>query len=91
MSRVEHLESENMFVVPLEGERAHLKYHLLENGVIEYYSTFVPDSARGQGLAQILVDAGVAFAQSKNLKIKPTCWYVAKYLDKHSELHSLRV
>lgn len=90
MADVQHLEDENMFVVLLENDRAHLKYHLLGDDVIEYYSTYVPDSARGQGLAQVLVDAGIAYAKTLNRKIKPTCWYVDKYMQKHKDLHGLR-
>ena len=91
MSEVQHLKEENMFVIPVGEERAHLKYHLQGDDVIEYYSTFVPDAARGQGLAKILVDAGMEFAKAENRKVKPTCWYVDKYFEKHPELKDMKV
>lgn len=91
MADVQHLTEENMFVIPVGDERAHLKYRLQEDNVIEYYSTFVPDAARGQGLAKVLVDAGIEFAKVENRKVKPTCWYVEKYFEKHPELKGLKV
>lgn len=38
--------------------------------------TWVDDSLRGQGVARQLLDALVAFAREKNLKIVATCSYV---------------
>lgn len=38
--------------------------------------TWVDDSLRGQGIARRLVDALVAFAREKQLKIIPQCSYV---------------
>lgn len=91
MPEVQHLENENIFVIPVGEERAHLKYRIEGTNTIEYYSTFVPDAARGQGLAKVLVEAGISYAREKNFKIKPTCSYVDKYIDRHAELHKLRV
>ncbi len=47
--------------------------------------TFVPPAMRGQGVAQILVEALVADAREHGFKIVPQCSYVAALFRRHPE------
>ncbi len=52
--------------------------------------TFVPQEARGQGLAAKLVEAIVADARTQGFKIAPQCPYVVTAFGKHPEWADVR-
>jgi len=88
---IKHQESENLFYASLEGtEKAYLKYRYsgLESAVtqVDFYTTFVPDSHRGTGLASKLVNAGFAWAEEQGLHIVSSCWYAKLKLDKRQSV-----
>lgn len=56
-------------------------------GEIEFVRTFVPEELRGQGIAGELIQAGLAYAEANNLKIRPTCKAFEAYVRKHPETH----
>ena len=65
------------FHVNVEGQRiAEISYVWSDAHKIVANHTWVDDSLRGQGIARQLLDALVAFAREKQLKIFPTCSYV---------------
>lgn len=85
--QIEHQENEDLFYVALEdGQRAYLKYRHsgLESAVsqVDFWSTFVPDSHRGKGLAAQLVEHGFAWADEQGLYIISSCWYASRKLEK---------
>ena len=47
--------------------------------------TFVPPAMRGQGVAQVLVEALVADAREQGFRIVPQCSYVAAQFRRHPE------
>ena len=84
---IHHQEEEQLFFINLEGwQRAFMKYRRLGDraalSAVDFWSTFVPESARGTGLAAALVEYGFNWAESENLHIKTSCWYAAKKLEK---------
>jgi predicted GNAT family acetyltransferase len=50
--------------------------------------TFVPESLRGQGIAEKLVEAGVAYARAQGLKVVPACSYVRRLFERHPERYA---
>ena len=87
--KIEHNRETKKFSASLGADDAYLKYRELPDGNYEFYTTFVPDSGRGMGIARKLVDAGIEFAKSEDKKIKPTCSYVEKYLKRDPSLSQL--
>ena len=77
----EHQPQNHRFVVPLDGTEALLEYRLLPDQRVDFYHTFVPPQARGTGVAESLVHAGLEWARQRNLHIHASCWYVKKFLD----------
>ncbi|XP_065051427.1 protein NATD1-like [Rhopilema esculentum] len=77
-----HDENNQLFFVELnnDGGRAVLEYEKTSPHILDFYHTGVPVTHRGQGIAKHLVKAGFDFAFEKNLKVKPTCSYVQKYV-----------
>lgn len=53
---------------------------------VDAVSTQVDPATRGQGIAGLLVQALVDDALAQGTKIKPTCSYVERWLDKHPDL-----
>ncbi|WP_066570066.1 GNAT family N-acetyltransferase [Snodgrassella sp. CFCC 13594] len=65
----------------------HLDYVMASKQIIDVHHTFVDPAARGQGVADGLLNALVAFVQENHYTIVPTCSYVAKKLPRsHPEL-----
>ena len=74
---VEHDQANRQFVIDLGNEPpAYVRYTLNnDNGSVDFVTTFVPDSHRGQGLAERLVNTAFIWAESANLNVKTSCWY----------------
>lgn len=87
--QVLHDPAGQRFYVELPGGTALLAYADLGDGVLDFYSTYVPESARGQGLAGQLVEAGLAFAREGGYRVIPSCWYVAGWFRSHPEAADL--
>ncbi|HCY75340.1 MAG TPA: GNAT family N-acetyltransferase [Ignavibacteriales bacterium] len=76
------------FVLDVNGSEVYVLY-AEDKDVIDLYSTYTPPKLRGQGLAEKVVLAAFEYAKERNLKVIPGCWYVRKFLEKHSEYQSL--
>ena len=48
--------------------------------MIDFTHTYVPFALRGQGLAERLVEVGLAWAKEQGYQIEASCWYVKKFL-----------
>ena len=78
------------FVLDVDGNEVYVLY-AEDKGAIDFYSTYTPPQLRGQGLAGKVVLAAFEYAIEKNLKVIPSCWYVRKFLERHSEYQYLVV
>lgn len=70
------------------GQFAIAAYNLLP-GAIRFYHTEVPESHGGRGLGTALIQAGLAAARERGLKVIPTCPFFRAYLRKHPEEQDL--
>lgn len=68
----------------------HIAYSI-SNDVLTIEHTVVDEYYSGQGLASKLMVELIAFAKTKNYKIKPVCSYAVSYFNKHPENSSLLV
>lgn len=76
-AEVTHREDEGRFVVELSGEEdAYLSYSPGDEGTLEYESTYVPESHRGEGIAEDLVVEALEYARDGGYRVVPTCPYV---------------
>ncbi|MDP2365390.1 MAG: GNAT family N-acetyltransferase [Ignavibacteria bacterium] len=76
------------FVISVDGNEVYVLY--AENKeTLDLYSTYTPPQLRGKGLAEKVVLAAFEYAKEKNLKVIPSCWYVKKFLEKHTEFQKL--
>ena len=88
---IEHQEEESLFYVLLDDDqRAYLKYRRSGNesavAQLDVWSTFVPESHRGQGLAAKLVKHSFDWADSEGLFLTASCWYASKLLARRQQI-----
>ncbi|VDP17844.1 unnamed protein product [Heligmosomoides polygyrus] len=58
-----------------------MQYRELPNRVLDFEHTETPQDQQGKGIAKLLVKEGLKYAAENNYKVKPTCWYVNKYVE----------
>lgn len=84
---VVHQAEKNRFYITLNDTEAVLEYRLFKQASasvdpdsVDFTYTYVPQEFRGKGLAEKLVHEGLRWARGKELTIRASCWYVAKFL-----------
>jgi len=80
-----HEKKYQQFTVMLGEEEAELAYALPAANVINFTHTYVPESARGKGIAQKLIEEGLRYARQNGYKVQASCPVVKKYLQAHPE------
>ena len=75
-----HHPARQCFVSRHGDHEAVLDYRLLADRGINFHHTYVPETLRGQGIADTLVRAGLAWARQDGLRIEASCWYVQRFL-----------
>ena len=79
---VVHQPGKHRFVSSSGAEESVLEYTLLPGNVIDFKRTFVPESMRGQGIAETLVRPGLRWAREQDYEMTASCWYVKRILEK---------
>ena len=75
-----HNREQQRFEVALEdGSVAELSY-ILNPDTLSITHTYVPDAARGQGVAGRMTQAALEYARTHDLEVIPICSYAAAYL-----------
>jgi len=83
---VKHTQADRTFTIDIKDhDTAFLKYSEIDSGSIDLYTTVVPRSLEGKGIAKLLANAAFNFARENDLKIKPSCWYIDGYLKRHPQ------
>jgi predicted GNAT family acetyltransferase len=72
-----------------DGYEAEMTYRR-QGDVVAIDHTGVPPEFRGSGLAQKLVERGIADARAEGTKIKPLCSYVVAQFRRHPDWADLR-
>jgi len=86
-----HLKADQMFKIDIpEHQSPFLKYRHINSKSVDLFTTQVPVSLEGRGIAKLLTEAALTYARENGLKVKPSCWYVDGYLKRHSQ-HGLEV
>lgn len=84
MIEVQHQQDRHRFVLPAGSDEAVVDYMLFKDAegkdCVNFTHTWVPPSARGQGVAERLVREALRWAKAQGLGIQASCWYVAKFL-----------
>ncbi len=62
-----------------------------QGDVLVLHHTEVPPALQGLGLAGLLVQTALDWARENQLKVQPSCSYVAAYMKRHPQTHDLLV
>jgi hypothetical protein len=84
-SEVVHDPVGHRFYVPTDEGEAFLEYAPVGADKLDYRRTFVSPELRNRGLAEKIVRVALAWAASEGKEVVPTCWYVAKILERRSK------
>jgi uncharacterized protein len=84
----ENRESEQRFVVTIEGHEAELIYDRTPERLILIH-TEVPDALEGHGVGSALVRAAIDLAARENLVVVPRCPFARRWLRQHREVAEL--
>ncbi len=68
-----------------------IEYDPVDATTLDYHHTFVPPALRGGGIASQLAEYALRYARDSAFKVRPTCPFVARYIQRHPEFQSLVV
>lgn len=85
---IRHDLAAQQFRVESNGAVAELQYRR-DHDSITFLHTEVPESWRGQGIAQQLARSGLEYARREKLHVIPLCPYVNAYIKRHPEYQPL--
>jgi predicted GNAT family acetyltransferase len=80
----------NRFVIQQDGIESWLEYRK-KGEVMDFYSTYVPTTLKGKGMASDLILHGIHYAVLNGLRVKPSCPAVARFLELNREWDYLTV
>lgn len=80
---IQHNPANQEFTLGTADQQAELAYSLPAAGVIDFVHTFVPETQRGQGVAEQLAEAALAYARQQHLKVRTSCEFMAGYVQRH--------
>jgi predicted GNAT family acetyltransferase len=89
--KIEHLSHQHRFVARLAEAEAVLDYSMPAPTVMDIESTFVPPTARGNGIGGALVEAALGHARERGWRVIPTCWYVGTWIRSHPAFRDVLV
>lgn len=89
LSTVRDNSEKKRFEIDLgDGQLAIAEYNL-PAGKIMFTHTEVPPSHEGQGIGTRLIEAGLAAARQRGLKVIPICPFFARYMARNEATHDL--
>lgn len=81
--------AENRFEATLDGEMlGYAEYHRTQH-VITFTHTIVLPRAQGKGVASKLIKTALDAARAAELRVKPVCPFVVRYINEHSDYQDL--
>lgn len=86
---IKHDIKYQQFTANLGEEEAELAYATPSEEVMDFTHTYVPESARGKGVANKLIEEGLCFAEENGKKVIASCPVVKKYIHKNPDYHKL--
>lgn len=82
---IHHDPANQQFTAGSPAQPAELAYSLPTAGTIDFTHTFVPEDQRGQGTADELARAGLAYARQQHLKVRTSCEFMQAFVQRHHD------
>ena len=71
------------------GDAVAFAEYIVSPTQIIFSHTEVPPAHEGKGIGSIQINAGLASARTRGLRVIPTCPFFASYMKRHPETHDL--
>lgn len=91
MNEVVLNKEKKRFELDVDGTVAVIEYQNIEPNILDLIHTEVPKKLSGLGIGSKLVAGALQYCKSNNLKVVPSCGFIKKYIDKHTEWNELVV
>jgi len=85
---VVHNAAQKRFEIQIGDQVAMVKYILGSKEII-FTHTEVPPAFEERGIAGKIAKVAVEYAKAQGLRIRPMCPYIAEYIKRHPEYHSI--
>ena len=85
---VAHNPDASRFECTVDGHLCVAEYRLAGTLMIMHH-TLVAPALEGRGIAAALVAAALQHARAAGWRVRPTCSYVARYMQRHAETQDL--
>lgn len=85
---IHHDAAQSRFATSTDAGEAVLEY-IRDGQRITFTHTGVPPEAEGRGVGSALAMAGLDYARSEGLRVRPTCPFVAAFVKDHAEYQDL--
>ena len=85
-----HEPDAGLFVAESGGVEASIVYKRLDEGKLDFESTFVPHVLRNQYLGKRLVRYAFEWARANGCTVVPSCWFVRQVMDREPEWQGLK-
>ncbi|HEX2577197.1 MAG TPA: GNAT family N-acetyltransferase [Aquihabitans sp.] len=87
---VRHDDERQRYEVLLDGEVVGFAdHHPLGDGVEVFPHTVVDPAHEGKGLAGVLVRHALDDVRARGVRVVPSCWYVARWIDRNPAYRDL--
>jgi predicted GNAT family acetyltransferase len=81
-SEIVHDEAQRRFTLDRDGQASYLVYHRVDESTVDFVHTYTPPALRGRGIAARIVEHALGWADAQGLKVVPSCWFVAEYVER---------
>ena len=85
------VEDRSRFEARVNGELAGYAAYVRTGEVVDHTHTVVSEDRRGEGIGGKLIRAALEDARRRGLKVRPTCWFVRTWVDRHPDYQDLLV
>ena len=87
---VKHEQKYQQFTIELpDEEEAELAYATPAPQVLDFTHTYVPETARGKGLADKLITEALRFAAENEYRVIASCPVVSRFVERHPDYKKL--
>jgi predicted GNAT family acetyltransferase len=85
MSSIHHSTADQEFTTTRDGYEAELAYARPTQDLIDFTHTYVDENLRGQGVAEELARAALAYAREQHLRVQTSCKFMAGFVQRHHD------
>jgi len=86
---VRHADERSRYELLIGEDVAALADYRRDGDTLVMHHTYTEPAWRGRGLAEHVVRVALDDARTRGLRIRPTCWFVADFVDAHPEYRDL--